>query len=107
MANGTCPPPFLDAALYSSTEGNIYGRLCSDITLPGATPGATCCLPCPVQGYVLQPHILTALHANDIMNAIGIVVGAFVLLVLPRFTDLIASHLSSFPKRLLTGVLWV
>lgn len=85
MANGTCPTPFLNAAHYSSTDGNIYGRMCSTITLPGASPGTTCCLPCPAQGYIFEPGILTALHVNDILNVVGVGVGAFVLLVCLSF----------------------
>jgi len=76
----SCPPPFLDDAPYPSHQGNIYGRLCSNV-LPLASPNTTCCLPCPVQNYVLRHSSLNALHVNDMVNVIGFVIGIFILLV--------------------------
>ena len=78
----SCPAPFLDAALYNNSLGNIPGRLCSDF-LPLASPNATCCLPCPVQNYVLRQSSLSALHVNDMVNVVGFVIGIFILLVCP------------------------
>ena len=79
--NASCPAPFLNAALFPSDQGYIHGRLCSTVPLPGAAPGAVCCLPCPVQDYILHASSLRGLHVNDIVNIIGVGVGAFVLLV--------------------------
>jgi len=76
----SCPPPFLDDAPYSRYYGNVPGRLCSDV-LPLASPNTTCCLPCPVQNYVLRPSSLNALHVNDMVNVVGFVIGIFILLV--------------------------
>ena len=79
--NASCPAPFLDAALFSRDQGYINGRVCSTVPLPGAAPGAVCCLPCPIQDYTLHASSLRALHVNDIVNVIGVGVGVFVLLV--------------------------
>jgi|SRR5579859_7444148 len=81
VSRPACPLPFLDASLYPSDFGYVAGRLCASIPLLGQKPGATCCLPCPVQKYALHPGTLSALYANDLVNIIGIGVGAFVLLV--------------------------
>jgi hypothetical protein len=81
MSNASCPVPFLDAALFPGDQGYINGRLCSSLPLPGSTPGTMCCIPCPVQNYILRPSSLEALHANDIVNVVGVGVGAFILLV--------------------------
>ena len=101
MSNSSCPAPFLDAALFPADQGYIDGRMCSPIQLPGSPPGTICCLPCPVQNYTLRPSSLEALHVNDIINVIGLGVGAFVLLVFspaPCVTH--HSLLFSFLKRL-------
>ena len=79
--NASCPTPFLDASLFPGDQGYINGRLCATVPLPGAAPGAVCCLPCPVQDYTLRASSLLALHVNDIVNVIGVGVGVFVLLV--------------------------
>jgi hypothetical protein len=84
MSNSSCPPPFLDAALFPADQGYVDGRMCSPIQLPGSQSGSICCLPCPIQNYTLRAASLEALHVNDIINIIGLGVGAFVLLVLPR-----------------------
>jgi|SRR5579862_7470248 hypothetical protein len=81
MTTLSCPVPFLDAADFPPDVGYIAGRLCSSIPLPGARRGATCCLPCPVQNYVFHSSTLHVLFANDIVNIVGLGVGAFVLLV--------------------------
>lgn len=81
MSNASCPIPFLDAVLFPDDQGDIRGRLCSAVPLPGSSPGAVCCLPCPLQDYILHSSSLDALHANDIVNVVGVGVGAFVLLV--------------------------
>lgn len=77
----SCPAPFLDAALFPDDQGYINGRLCATVPLPGAAPGAVCCLPCPAQEYTLHASSLLALHVNDIVNVIGVGVGVFVFLV--------------------------
>jgi len=84
MTNLTCPTPFLDASLYPPNQGYVGGRLCATVPLPGQVAGAHCCLPCPLQDWVLNETSLNALHVNDIMNIIGVVVGAFTLTVQPR-----------------------
>jgi hypothetical protein len=81
MSNSSCPAPFLDASLYPDDQGYVQGRLCSSIPLPGSKSGTVCCLPCPFQEYTLYQSSLEALHANDIVNVIGVGVGAFILLV--------------------------
>jgi hypothetical protein len=103
MVNGTCPVPFLNAALYPSNEGYVDGRLCSSIPLPGATAGTICCLPCPSQSYLLKSSILTGLHVNDIINVIGVGIGGFIVLV-PLALYIDGSHLRFFQKKLPIGV---
>ena len=91
MSTPACPAPFLDASLYLGDQGYIQGRLCSSIPLPGSKAGTVCCLPCPFQNYTLYQSSLEALHANDIVNVIGVGVGAFILLV-TTFEDLFSSQ---------------
>ena len=79
--NASCPAPFLDEALFPNDQGYIAGRVCATVPLPGAAPGAVCCLPCPIQDYTLHASSLQALYVNDIINVIGAGVGVFVLLV--------------------------
>jgi hypothetical protein len=81
MSNSSCPPPFLDAALFNVDQGYMQGRVCSPISLPGSGPGTQCCLPCPVQDFILYPSSLRALHINDILNVVGVGVGGFILMV--------------------------
>jgi hypothetical protein len=104
MSNTSCPSPFVDAALFPRFEGYVEGRLCATLPLPGQKPGAECCLPCPVQNYALHPSILEALHWNDIVNVMGVGVGAFVLLVYASCSYAHDSLSSSFRRRLLIGV---
>jgi hypothetical protein len=99
MSNTSCPFPFVDAALFPRFEGYVDGRLCATLPLPGQKPGAQCCLPCPVQNYALHPSILEALHWNDIVNVIGVGVGAFVLLVWFRLILTHGSLSFSFQRR--------
>src|SRR5436305_9156290 len=109
MSNRSCPVPFLDASLFPVDQGYIDGRLCSTITLPGAKPGSSCCLPCPVQDYTLYPSSIRALHANDIINIVGVGVGAFVLLVLFPSPYKFFSHnslLFFYRKKLLIEIHW-
>ena len=81
MSTLACPVPFLDARDFPPNVGYVAGRLCSPLPLPGAKEGAVCCLPCPVQDWVFHPSTLHVLFANDIVNMVGLGVGAFVLLV--------------------------
>ena len=104
MSNSSCPAPFLDASLYPGDQGYIQGRLCSSIPLPGSTPGAVCCLPCPVQQYTLYGSSLEALYANTIVNVVGVGVGTFILLVVPLEHSSHCSLSFSFPKRYLIEV---
>jgi hypothetical protein len=89
-SNTSCPFPFLDAALFPPDFGYVAGRLCSTVPLPGQLAGTVCCLPCPVQDYTLHPSSLRVLFANDVVNMVGVGVGAFVLLVWARWMLLIA-----------------
>lgn len=93
MANLSCPSPFLDASFFPSNEGYVHGRFCSPITLPLAKPDTICCLPCPLQNYILHPSSIRALHANDIVNIVGLGVGGFILLVLSLHYLLIQSFI--------------
>jgi len=107
MANLTCPPPFLDASWYPSTQGYTGGRLCATIPLPGQVPGAQCCLPCPLQAWVLEESSLRDLHVNDIINVIGIAMGSFALLVSSSAYFVVYTSHSSFSlKTLHIGAHW-
>ena len=75
MTTSSCPLPFYAADSFSR-EGNVFGRLCTNDLF-----NTSCCLPCPVQNFVLRQSSLFALHVNDIVNVIGFCTGSFILLV--------------------------
>lgn len=81
--------------------------MCATIPLPGQVPGTHCCLPCPLQDWVLEESSLHALHVNDIINVIGIAVGSITLLVYSSTSGISYSSPSSVSLRMLhTGPHW-
>ncbi|ESZ99576.1 hypothetical protein SBOR_0049 [Sclerotinia borealis F-4128] len=64
VGQGRCPAPFLEADLFSSTDGFIDGRFCSN------TLGVICCLPCPQSDWLYGDNISTLTEAANWVNAL-------------------------------------
>ncbi|KAF1821247.1 uncharacterized protein K489DRAFT_306756, partial [Dissoconium aciculare CBS 342.82] len=80
-----CPPPFFNAANFTSGGGYLPGRYCNP---KGYFDGSDlqCCLPCPATDWVYADTFKQSISASQWLNVAGIVLLTFLLfsqIVLP------------------------
>ncbi|KAK5990684.1 hypothetical protein PT974_08953 [Cladobotryum mycophilum] len=70
-----CPPPFLEASLFGTTQGYVEGRVCQTIT-----NNLHCCLPCPMSDWVYPDNFNSVVDAVDWIAVVSVICCVLLLL---------------------------